>query len=375
MPDLQALISAVSPRPRITELIGDLAPPPRFTAKSFESYHPRHPTQAAAVERLRRLAGELNTYAGNGLGPSGCGGRCRSREGDGIYLDGGFGVGKTHLLAALWNAVREPKSYLTFDELVYLLGYAGIREAQEGLRGQRLIAVDEWELDDPGNLKLALAFLRGALKEGVRVAVTSNTLPIDLGAGRFSQKDFQGEIEELAGAFEVIRIQGDDYRHRHFELDPGGERFRASHELRGLAQVRPDEVLHVGLDELLSGLERVHPIRYPELIRPVNLVLVEGLRPIDQLPQALRWVHFIDNVYEAAIGFSASSAHSLGDLFPREFIEGPFGKKLSAASPGWRSCWARTKPTVPVPAEAGIRWPARCWTTLDPGHARVTGEQ
>jgi len=27
----------------------------------------------------------------------------------GVYLDGGFGVGKTHLLASLWHAVPSPR--------------------------------------------------------------------------------------------------------------------------------------------------------------------------------------------------------------------------------------------------------------------------
>ena len=34
----------------------------------------------------------------------------------GAYLDGGFGVGKTHLLASLWHAVPGPKSFGTFVE-------------------------------------------------------------------------------------------------------------------------------------------------------------------------------------------------------------------------------------------------------------------
>ena len=50
-------------------------------------------------------------------------------------------------------------------------------------------------------------------------------MPLELGAGRFSQKDFAAEIEELASAFEVLRIEGEDYRHRYFESRPGEEYF------------------------------------------------------------------------------------------------------------------------------------------------------
>lgn len=329
MLDLQTLIAGVSVRPRVVDLVQSLVPPPRFNAKTFEGYEPRHPTQSAAVLRLKEYARELNARDTGGL-------RAvlkkafASSRGSGIYLDGGFGVGKTHLLAALWNDTAEPKSFLTFDELVYLLGLVGIPGAREGFRNHRLIAVDEWELDDPGNLKLALAFLRGALEDGARIAVTSNTLPMELGAGRFSQKDFKSEIEELAGAFEVIRIEGDDFRHRHFELDPGLEYFSPAAELDRMGAAAPAEAaLRVTFEDLMQGIQRVHPIRYQHLVQPLDLVLVEGLRPIEALPDALRWVHLIDNVYNASIGFAASSSHSLRELFPQEFIVGPFAKKLS----------------------------------------------
>src|SRR5690606_919420 len=102
-------------------------------------------------------------------------------RGRGVYLDGGFGVGKTHLLAAFWHAAPFPKAYLSFDELVYFVGLVGVGAAREAFAGQRVAAIDEWELDDPGNLKLALAFLRGALADGLQVVVTSNTLPLELG--------------------------------------------------------------------------------------------------------------------------------------------------------------------------------------------------
>ena len=43
----------------------------------------------------------------------------------GLYLDGGFGVGKTHLLASTWHAAPGPKAYGTFVELTHLVGALG----------------------------------------------------------------------------------------------------------------------------------------------------------------------------------------------------------------------------------------------------------
>src|SRR5690606_33436415 len=134
---------------------------------------------------------------------------------------------------------------LSFDELVYFVGLTGPAAAASAFRGYRLLAVDEWELDDPGNLTLAVAFMRLVLGAGGRLAVTSNTLPLELGAGRFSQKDFSAEIEELASAFEGIRVQGEDYRHRHFEARPGADYFVERAVLEEVARQNAPDTLRV----------------------------------------------------------------------------------------------------------------------------------
>jgi cell division protein ZapE len=324
---LGSLIAELPPRPDTAALVGEFVPPARFATKRFDNYSPRHATQHAAETRLRAEAAALQASRSGGLF-----GRLRAafaeRRGGGIYLDGGFGVGKTHLLAALWNEAPFPKAYLSFDELVYFVGLVGVAEAREAFAGQVLVAVDEWELDDPGNLKMALAFLRGAVQDGVRVAVTSNTLPIELGSGRFSQKDFRAEIEELASAFEVVRVEGEDFRHRHFEAAPGAEYFSTPEAL----DVRAAEAERGVVEEFgatLAALERLHPIRYAALVDRIGFLGVEGIRPVERLPDALRWVHFVDTLYDSAVPFAASSRIALGEIFPPAFVNGAYGKKLS----------------------------------------------
>lgn len=329
MLDLDGLIAALPARPDVETLIAEFVPPARFSEKRFDDYTPRHPSQAEAARRLERLAEEMRAAERRSLL-----GRMRRRwsapqRGSGVYLDGGFGVGKTHLLAALWHAAPYPKSYLSFDELVYFIGLVGVEEARRAFAEQRLAAVDEWELDDPGNLKLALAFLRGALADGLRVVVTSNTLPLELGKGRFSQKDFLAEIEELSGAFEVVRMEGDDYRHRHFEAHPGRGYFVDRDLLRQQAEAAGPRALHTGFADLLSGLARVHPIRFAGLVDHLEALFLEGLGTIDRLTDALRWVHFVDTLYDSAVPLRASSDVPLGGLFPPEYVSGPYGKKLS----------------------------------------------
>ena len=329
MISLDTLLARIPARPDAAELVAGFVPPPRFAAKRFGDYQPdpNHPSQAATVQRLREIAGELQASEGGWarLRAALAGGT----RGAGVYLDGGFGVGKTHLLASLWHASPAPSAYLSFDELVYAIGLLGVEDARQAFRGMRLVAVDEWELDDPGNLTLAIAFLRGALADGIRVATTSNTIPDELGRGRFDQKSFRTEIEELAGSFEVLRVEGDDYRHRRFEADPGRAYFLEPEAMARVRAAAGERALWVGFGELMDGLGQVHPIRYHAVVEAVEELLVEGVQPMTDLYDGLRWVHFIDKLYDNAVPFAATGEAGLGELFPREWLVGSYGKKFS----------------------------------------------
>lgn len=331
MPSFDELIGRAAVRPAAGDVVGHFVPPPRFAEKRFETYRPdpRHPSQEAARARLRALAASLEESGWQRLGRRVRGAVGRPRRGAGVYLDGGFGVGKTHLLAALWNAAPGPKAYLSFDELVYTLGLLGIEAARAEFKGMRLIAVDEWELDDPGNLQLALAFLRGALADGVRVVTTSNAVPHALDGRGFSQKDFRAEMEELAAAFEVLRIQGEDFRHRRFAATSGREKLLDPEELAERAELAGEGAVFVGFEELLAGLERVHPIRFATLVRGIDALFLDGLAVVTPLPRALRWVHFIDKLYDAAVPLHASGTAAPGEIFPESYLTGPYGKKFS----------------------------------------------
>lgn len=331
MLDLDTLIATLPARPDPAALVAGFVPPRRFAGKRFGDFRPdpRYPSQAEAVARLRAIGAELRDASAAGLGR-----RLRSlfggeERGSGVYLDGGFGVGKTHLLAALWNEAPRPCAYLSFDELVFTIGLLGVEGTREAFRGRRLVAVDEWELDDPGNLKMALAFLRGALADGIRVATTSNTIPDELGRGRFDQKNFRSEIEELSGAFEVLEIAGEDFRHRRFQADPGRAGFLDDAAMAEAERSAGERALPADFGALLRVLGEVHPIRYVALVDRIDELLVSGVRPIDSLYDGLRWVHFVDKLYDRAVPVAMSSDAALGELFPAAFLTGAYGKKFS----------------------------------------------
>ena len=71
----------------------------------------------------------------------------------------------------------------TFVEYTNLIGALGFNAAVAAFAAQRLVCIDEFELDDPGDTVLMSTFLGKLVDQGVRLAATSNTLPDRLGEG------------------------------------------------------------------------------------------------------------------------------------------------------------------------------------------------
>lgn len=134
--------------PEVTaqQLLEGLVPPPQFASASFATYRPdpAHPSQAAAHQRMQQLAERLVNPPRKGLF------RKAPPPPASLYLDGGYGVGKTHLLASLASAVGPERSaYGTFVEYTHLVGAVGFAECVRALSDRALVAIDEFELDDP----------------------------------------------------------------------------------------------------------------------------------------------------------------------------------------------------------------------------------
>ncbi len=312
------------PRVPADRLLTDLVPPPRFAEVSFASYRPdpAQPSQSAAVERLEGFAAELGAPPPRrwfGLGRRPPGGPT------GVYLDGGFGVGKTHLLASLWREAPGPKLFATFVELTHLVGALGFHDAVAALSGHALVCVDEFELDDPGDTVLVSTLLRRLREGGVRLAATSNTLPGRLGEGRFATEDFMREIQGLAASFESVRIDGEDYRHRGLPkapdpADPEQVRARAAADGASL-----DHFV-----DLTRHLATVHPSRYGALLDGVTAVCLEDVRTVDDQAVALRLVVLADRLYDRDLPVVASGV-PFDRLFAPELLAGGYRKKYYRA--------------------------------------------
>ena len=306
-------------------------PPPRFGSVDLASFRPHDPSQAHAKDRVRAFAEACRDPATARPWwrlPT------RRRASDeplpGLYLDGGIGVGKTHLLAAAYFlAPTRSKRYVSFQQLVHVIGVLGMAAAQQRLANVRLLCLDEFELDDPGNTLIVKTFLAHLFEGGGAVITTSNTAPEAQGRGRFNADDFRREIQSIAARFAVLRVDGPDARRSGAE----GRLMQAS-ELppAGPALVRTD------WQGLLAHLRQHHPARYRAQLEMLDALAVTAAARLPDQNDALRLVHFVDTLYDMRVplwladagepGRSAEDANGrLIDLFDAGYRHGAYATK------------------------------------------------
>ena len=311
------------------EMVASLVPPPQFEDATFDSYRadPAFPSQQAAKNTLMAFAGVAATESRSGLFR-------RAKKvpelKPGVYLDGGFGVGKTHLLAAIFHAVSAGRKYFgSFIEYTALVGALGYKNTVELFRGADLLCIDEFELDDPGDTMVMTRLLGELVASGTRLAATSNTPPNALGEGRFAAQDFLREIHAMAASFDTLRIDGTDYRHRTLDghaavlTAPEYESAIADASTRGV-------VSDDAFSAIIGHLAGVHPSRYIRLIDGLSMVGLRDVTPLTDQSAALRFVAFIDRVYDAELPIRATG-ESLDLVFPEEMLAGGYRKKYLRA--------------------------------------------
>lgn len=309
------------------DLIALLVPPPAFADVRFDTYvpDPEHPSQAAAV-----AAGEAFAARPRAAGKRRLFRAPPPEARPGLYFDGGFGVGKTHLLASVWHAAQGSKVFGTFVEYTNMVGALGFARAAQELAGYDLVCIDEFELDDPGDTVLMSSLMAGLADAGVRIAATSNTLPDRLGEGRFAADDFLREIQALSARFDVVRVDGDDYRHRGL---PSALPSLSDDEVRIVAQETAGRGELVTLDrfaEVLDHLRQVHPSRYGPMVADIDLVAWLGLTTLTDQAAALRFVVLVDRLYDRGVPVVASGV-AADRVFAPELLRGGYRKKYFRA--------------------------------------------
>ncbi|SDK27861.1 cell division protein ZapE [Streptomyces indicus] len=327
-------LCAREPHVPAERLVAEMVPPPRFQKARFETYVPdaSQPSQAQAVEVLSSFAGTLGGAHASGAGKR----RWFQKKAPavpagprGVYLDGGYGVGKTHLLASLWHATPAEsslKAFGTFVELTNLVGALGFQQTVATLSGHRLLCIDEFELDDPGDTVLVSTLLGKLVDAGVALAATSNTLPGKLGEGRFAAADFLREIQGLSAHFKTLRIDGEDYRHRGL---PEAPQPYSDEQVAKTAYAVPGASLD-DFPHLLDHLAKVHPSRYGALTDDLAAVCLNGVSAVPDQSTALRLVVLADRLYDREVPVIASGL-PFDRIFGEDMLKGGYRKKYFRA--------------------------------------------
>ena len=296
------------------QMLADLVPPREFTDASFESYRPA-PSFASQQAALDTLSQGFRKSKNKG-----------SRAVPGFYLDGGFGVGKTHLLVSLYRSFKGKKLFGSFLAYTSLIGALGFAEAMRLFSKYDLICIDEFELDDPGNTMIMSRLLNDLGAKGVLFAATSNTPPNALGEGRFAAEDFRREILGISANFEILRIDGDDYRHRPID---GHSETQTDDQLSSWLNAVQTASLD-SFDSLLKHLSTIHPAKFARLVQGVERIGLDNAHKFVDQADALRFVAFVDRAYEAQISIR-STGLPLTDVFTAEMIAGGYRKKYLRA--------------------------------------------
>jgi cell division protein ZapE len=317
---LDSLVGQLLAAPDPAELI----PPPHFRAKTFADFEidPNVAGQAEAVAAIRSFASQ-----GTGWWT-----RLTRRNGkQALYLDGGFGVGKTHLLASCFHEATGIRRYLSFAEAMSLMALLGHRTAIAKLTAD-LVCIDEFELDDPTNTRLADLLISGLLAAGSRIVTTSNTVPGELGQGRMAVDLFRTQLARLESAFSDIHVPGSDRRLRAAVRngDPAGW----GPEVAPLPVADLHHVVDAAaLDRALLRVPVANLHRLAALMRGLTVL---GLRPFTDQLSALRFVHLVDRLYDHNARLRVQSTARIDDLFPAEHCQAAFSKK-------YRRCQSRLR--------------------------------
>ncbi|WP_047519449.1 cell division protein ZapE [Microbacterium sp. ZOR0019] len=316
-------------QPTVTgpEMLASLVPPPQFDTATFDSYRadPAYPSQEEAKETLMRFAGRGPAVKRGGLFSRA---KKEPELKPGVYLDGGFGVGKTHLLASIYHAMPARRKYFgSFIEYTALVGALGYKNTVDLLKGADLLCIDEFELDDPGDTMVMTRLIGELVPTGTRLAATSNTPPNALGEGRFAAQDFLREIHAMSDSFQTLRIDGVDFRQRVID---GHAVVLDDDAYEAAAATADGTASDDRFDDVIRHLAQVHPSRYIRVIEGLDQV---GLRDVHQLTdqsEALRFVAFVDRVYDAQIPVIATGL-GLDSVFSEEMLAGGYRKKYLRA--------------------------------------------
>ena len=271
----------------------------------------------------------------------------------GLYLWGGVGRGKTHIVNALYAALPFPDKmrvhFHSFMQLVHqklrALGECEdpLVAVAEDLAGDaRVICFDEFHVSDITDAMLLGRLLETLFARGVTLVATSNIAPDDLYLGGLQREQFLPAIDLIKSHTDVMHLDsGVDYRLRVLERSAiyycplGAHADQAlwnCFEALAPENVRMEAPLDIagrtiesrGIAEGIVWFEYAAVCETPrsagdyiEIARRYHTLLLSNVPVMDDEHQdrVVRFIHLVDELYERNVNLIISAAALPGDLY------------------------------------------------------------
>ncbi|MFP4228378.1 MAG: AFG1/ZapE family ATPase [Salinivenus sp.] len=212
-------------------LPSSLALPSRLETATFDRYEPQSPSQAEALAAAQRFVANQRHASSPSWAPPWATDLTQWITGtdvpppQGLYLVGPPGTGKTHLLAAAYNALT-PEVPCAFLHSSTLFRQTDPPAAVAHRLANRaaVCCLDEVEIDDPANEMRLIGTMNTLADRGVPLLATSNVTPGTHLSQAFSGDRFQRFLRRsFQEQYRVVSVTGADYR-RTQEPEASAER-------------------------------------------------------------------------------------------------------------------------------------------------------
>lgn len=310
----------------IDECFKELKPHPKFNQCRFDNYNNdiNYPSQLYIKNLLKNITEDskntekksfFNIFNKNKS----------KKKYKNLYIDGTYGVGKTHLISATFNDFNGNKAFLSFVELTYFINFYGLENTIAKFKELDLLLIDEFDLDDPATTRM-VARLIDEINKDTLIITTSNKLPKELGGGNFDTTMFARELGIISDTFDTIVVEGVSFRINlaRWQANYSNNTFQSA-----LNQEKTEEkVLSTSFNELMNVLRNNHPFKFFVLPKNAKRIFITDFKQFFQLDDALRFTSFIDHCYYYDTKIFLQSKEENDSIFTKEIMETPFERRF-----------------------------------------------
>ncbi len=365
----------------IEECFNALIPHPKFTGCTFDNYKEdiNYPSQLFLKNKLKEIPvnnSKKKPFSLKNL----FGGKKEITEN--IYIDGTYGIGKTHLLSALFHFFDDSKAFLSFLELTYFINYYGLEKTIEEFKKVKLLLLDEFDLDDPATTRMMARFI-AEVNQHTTIVTTSNRLPKELGGTNFDTQAFARELGIIADSFTTIVVEGESFRiklgkwqasysdnnfhdvYKSFmasasdvdtsnkvdasvndinisnkvdasvnninisnKVDASVNNVNASTSNVDSSNKINNSISKIKYEELNKILQANHPFKFFVIPNNVSVLFIEEFEGFTKLTDALRFSVFVDHCYYYDTKLFFDKEMDRHTLFPKEILETTFERQF-----------------------------------------------